>query len=90
MEVLVKVFLTLLSLLVYYSLNSFLTTVSPIVTNQFAGKQFDDSDSAYVVSQYGMHVMSYTGLVTTVVLCLALYLIWVSSIKKAVKNAIDQ
>jgi hypothetical protein len=71
-----RLFGTVAAFVVYGWVNFFLNTASPIVTNQFAGKQFDDSDAAYVVSQYGIRIMSFTGGISTVLLLTALWLIW--------------
>jgi hypothetical protein len=80
-----RLMLTAAAFIIYGWVNFFLNTAGPIVTNIAAGKQFDDSDSAYIVSQYGLRLVSFTSGSTSLVLLAALWLIWRGITKETVK-----
>jgi len=68
-------------------IGSFLTVVNPIVTGNAAGRQFENSDTQYVVSQYLMSfVTGLSGWVSLAVL-LVVIAIWWSPVKGFIKNA---
>ena len=74
--------LSVIVLGVYAGVNSFLNTTAPIVASSFAGKQFDDSNAAYVISQYGIHLNYGIGVVSTLILIGILWMVWRNQFSK--------
>lgn len=67
-------------------INFFMNTVNPLVTSRMALKQFENSDTAYVASQYGMNLFSWLGGITTIILLGMLFLIWRKPCRSITKN----
>jgi hypothetical protein len=76
MSNLVRGILTGVAVLVWGFFVFFLNTVGTVVTGKLAGKQFENSDSAFIVSQYGMRLFSWVGALSTLALLVVLAALW--------------
>jgi hypothetical protein len=72
---LVRLLCTVAAILLYGWINFILNPVSTLMTAQMAGKQFENSDAAYVASSFGMNFFSHIG-IPFVVLLGVLVAIW--------------
>lgn len=66
---------TLVAILCYGWINFLLNPVSTILTGQIAGKQFENSDTSYVVSVVGMNFFGHLG-IPFIFLLIVLAVIW--------------
>ena len=66
---------SVVAILLYGWINHVLNPVATLLTAQMAGKQFDNSDTSYVASGFGMNFFSHIG-IPSVVLLVVLAAIW--------------
>ena len=76
MSVLTRGCASFAAVLVWGWINFFLETAGPLVSGPMAGKQFENSDGAFVASQYGMRLFSWAGGLSTLILLATLAAIW--------------
>jgi hypothetical protein len=76
MSNLVRGILSVVGILVWGWVIFFLNTVGTLATGPVAGKQFDNSDSAFVASQFGTRLFSWVGLILTLLLLALLAAVW--------------
>lgn len=82
-----RVISTVLALAVYWVAQAIFTPQATLITGQVAGRQFDNSDYSYLTSVYTMNFFSGVGLFLTLLLLLALVLIWAKPVRDAIKKA---
>jgi len=76
--------ITIIAVFAYGWINFLLNPVATLETGKFAGKQFENSDITYAVSQYGMNFFKNLG-VPAIVLLAILVLLWWKPIKSLLK-----
>lgn len=83
----IRIVSTVVLFLLWVGSNFLLSVPATLVTGQMAGKQFENSDTSYVVSQFGFAAFSGAGLVLTIVFGLVLLAIWIGPLKRLVSAA---
>jgi len=73
---------TLLAVLVWGWIVFLYNTMSPLVSGPLAGRQFENTDSGFVVAQYGMRLFSWLGAMSTLALLAVLVAIWWGPIRQ--------
>lgn len=76
---------TIIAVLLYGWINYLLNPVSTLGSGKMAGKQFEDSDAAYAVSQWGMDFFRHLG-VPAIVLLAVIVWIWWKPLKSRIKS----
>lgn len=80
MSIVMKWVATLIAIVLYGWINFLLNPVGTVVSGQLAGKQFEDSDSSYVLTMWGLRFFSDFGL-PLVLLVIAIVVIWWKQVK---------
>ena len=83
----VRVICTVAAILLYGWINFALNPVATLVTAQMAGKQFENSDAAYIGSSFGMNFFSHFG-VPFIVLLAVLAAIWWRPVRGLLRAAV--
>jgi uncharacterized membrane protein len=78
---------TFVTLIVWGWINFGLNVAEPLVSGPMAGRQFENSDAQYVVSQYGMRLVSGIGGLVSFIALVILILIWWGPARKALAEA---
>ena len=81
MKILTRLIATIVSILIYGWANYLLNPISTLAAGKIAGKQFEISDTSYVVSTVGMNFFSHLG-IPFVILLAVIAAIWWSYIRK--------
>jgi SPFH domain / Band 7 family len=81
-SVVVRAVITVVAVVVWGYLNFLMRVAAPLVTGPMATKQFENSNSAYVQSQYGMNLFSWLGGMSTLILLSVLVLLWWVPVRK--------
>jgi hypothetical protein len=68
------------------TVNALVNTPATLALGQIAGKQFESSDAAYLVTQTALRSFNGITLFITAMVALALFLIWVGPIKRAIAS----
>lgn len=76
-----RIISTVLALLLYGMASVVYALRATLLSGPVAGSQFDDSDTDYITSAYWMHFLSGVGLLLTLILVVALVLIWAKPVK---------
>ena len=82
-----RLVLSFVSVMLYGWINGLLNPVSTLLSAEIAGKQFDNSDASYIISQYGMNFFSSFG-VPVIVLLVILAVIWWKPATNLLKNGL--
>jgi hypothetical protein len=85
-----KLLTSIAVILVWGWLDFFLAITSRSIVAPLAGKQFDNSETSFIITQYGFHIFSFVGGALTVVALALLIFIWrreVAIIWKAIAAA---
>ena len=69
----VRIIFSILAVLVFGWLKFFVNTAAPVITGAASVKQLENSDAAYMVAQYGMHLPGWLVSVLSIIL---LALLW--------------
>jgi hypothetical protein len=76
MSMLARALATVAALLVWGYVNFLIGVGAPLVSGPMAARQFDNSNAAYVQSQFGINLFTWLGGVTTLALLAVLLLMW--------------
>jgi hypothetical protein len=79
-SIVIRLIATLVSILAYGWINFLLNPVGTLLAGQVAGKQFDSSDTSYVISMVGMNFFGHLG-IPFVILLVVLVALWLKYIK---------
>jgi hypothetical protein len=87
-KMILKIVLTILVLLSLSYLNYFIDVVDPIIANKVAIQQFKSSDTAYIVSQYGIHLTQFIKTLLSIGFLLIIGFLWWKPIKKIIATLV--
>ena len=71
-----------------YFVDSFWSPVQMLISGKAAGMQFDTSDMSFLQNTAIQNALHYPGFITSGIVLLALFLIWIGPVKKAIVAAI--
>ncbi len=78
--------ITIIAIFVYGWINFLLTSVGTIASGKIAGNQFENSDTAYVVSRFGMNFFSNLGGIPSIVFLAVLIWIWWKPVQSLLRH----
>ncbi len=81
-----RIIATLVAAIGYVVLNIFYAPQATLLSGQVAGKQFQNSDTAYTTSVYVMRFLSGLGGLFTLLFLAVLLIIWITPIRELVKR----
>ena len=85
-SIVVRGILTVVAIFLYGWINFILNSASTLAVGKIAVKQFESSDSAYVVSQFGMNFFNNLG-IPAIILLAVIVLIWWKPFKSLIKSS---
>ncbi len=84
-DILIRSAASLVAILLYGWINFLLNPAAILVSGKMAGKQFENSDTAYIVSYFGMNFFGSLG-IPFLVLLIVLVAIWIKPIRSRIKS----